>query len=148
MNIPNLERIVHGERLLAIVIRSGIARELQATKQSMLFTTPDEFGLQLGVHNRHHDETIAGHFHVPFAHLTELEVQEFFYVYAGKLAITLYDSVEHQNPLEEVVVGTGDAILLNTGHSFRFLADTQMLEIKQGPYRGKHLEKIIISSRS
>ncbi len=143
-----LERIVCGERLLAVIMRRGIGEELRQQGKTVLFATPDAFGLQLGVHNRSSDEEIEGHFHIPFTNIRELAVQEFFFIYSGSVAITLYDSPENQQALDEVIINTGDAIVLNTGHSLRFLSETQMLEIKQGPYRGRALEKIIIAARS
>ena len=44
---------------------------------------------------------------------------------------------EDQNYLEDRVVAAGDTILLAAGgHGFRMLEDSEMIEVKQGPYAG------------
>ena len=42
----------------------------------------------------------------------------------------------------EVYLGAGDTIILNTGHAVTFLDEaTKVVELKQGPYRGRTEEK-------
>ena len=68
-------------------------------------------------------------------------MQEFFYVISGKIKIDLYDDRENDTKVSEVIIETGDSIILNTGHGFTFLDDAKLVELKQGPYRGREFEK-------
>ena len=45
-----------------------------------------------------------------------------------------------------VTIAKGDMILLNDGHEMRLMKDTRMVELKQGPCRGREHEKIILMS--
>ena len=52
----------------------------------------------------------------------------------GKIRIGLYD--DEGKKIRDVVGNTGDKLILNCGHSFLCLEDSELIEIKQGPYRG------------
>ena len=121
---------VDGE-LLAIVVRHDFAPE------KLEFLTPEEFGLQLGVHSRKRNDVVEAHGHVPFENLN-IAAQEFFYVVAGRVEVDLFHRGKKQ---KTIVLGVGDMILLNCAHGMRFATDSRIVEIKQGPYRGKSVEK-------
>ena len=54
----------------------------------------------------------------------------------GKVKINFFD--EHKKYLENRILKTGDVILLvSGGHDFEMLEDTEMIEVKQGPYAGE-----------
>lgn len=137
----HVERVMHNGRILAILIRSQAVHDLEKSGKNMLFATPDEFSFQVGIHHRKKNETIAAHFHLPFAQLTNFPVQEFFHVLSGRVKIDLYDDHANDAKVSEVIVNAGDSIILNAGHGFTFLDDAKMVELKQGPYRGKEQEK-------
>jgi hypothetical protein len=64
-------------------------------------------------------------------HLT----QEVLYIKSGKVRVDFYD--EERNYLESRIVEKGDVILLASGgHGFQMLEDSEMIEVKQGPYCG------------
>ncbi|MDP3734250.1 MAG: hypothetical protein Q8R37_03395 [Nanoarchaeota archaeon] len=137
----HVENVMHNGRILAIIIRSQAITELEKSGKNMLFATPNEFPFQVGIHHRKKNETIAAHFHLPFTELTNFPVQEFFHVISGRVKIDLYDDSHADAKVSEVIVAAGDSIILNTGHGFTFLDDAKMVELKQGPYRGKEQEK-------
>ncbi|WP_316758660.1 MULTISPECIES: hypothetical protein [Pedobacter] len=61
--------------------------------------------------------------------------QEVLYIKTGKVLINFYDN--DQQYLENRILEKGDVILLASGgHGFEMLDDTEMIEIKQGPYIG------------
>ena len=136
-----VENVVYKGRLLAVVIRASALNELQASGKKMSFHTPEYFPLQVGLHARSKGEVVSAHFHNPFSELKNLAVQEFFYVKNGRVKIDLYEESEDDAKVSEVVVESGDTILLNTGHGMTFLEKTELIELKQGPYRGKDEEK-------
>ena len=78
------------------------------------------------------------HEHVPFKEAKNLEVQEVLFVKKGKISIDVYHK---KDLIKNVILSSNDLILLNSGHSVKFLNDTELIEIKQGPYRGRDLEK-------
>ena len=126
------EKIVKDGELLAIILRSI------KTDNSVEFITPKEFGLQFGVHNRKKGDYVKAHSHVPFEMLENFPVQELLYVKKGKISVGLF----HKNKLyREIIINSDEFILLNTGHNVRFLEDTEMVEVKQGPYRERENEK-------
>ena len=130
-----VEQITKDGKILAIIIRKGITDPLK-------FATPDDFPFQVGVHNKEAGDKIQAHVHIPFPELKNLRVQEFFYIISGKLKVNLYDSDEKK--VQDVVLNEGDSIVLDCGHGFEFLEKTSMIELKQGPYRGKEQEKKMI----
>ena len=48
---------------------------------------------------------------------------------------------EVKKKVKEITLQSGDSIVLNTGHGIKVLEPTEIIELKQGPYRGRELEK-------
>ncbi|MEK6809608.1 MAG: hypothetical protein AABY40_02965 [Nanoarchaeota archaeon] len=139
-----VENVVYKGKLLAVIIRAKALDELQASGKKMSFHTPEHFPLQVGIHSRQKGDAVSAHFHRHFPELKNLPVQEFFYVKSGKVKIDLFDEQEDDAKVSEVVAGSGDTVLLNTGHGMTFLEKTELIELKQGPYRGREEEKRFI----
>src|SRR3989339_847805 len=131
-----IERITQNNKVLAIIIR---AKAIKKNKDKMKFVSPEDFPFQLGVHNRNKNDYVEPHQHLPFQELKNLAVQELFYMISGKIKVDLYD--ENDLKIKEVIISKGDTILLNTGHGVTFLKKSKLIEIKQGPYRGREQEK-------
>ena len=130
--MSEIEYIKKDDEILAIIVRS------RNSDKGLEFPTPNNFPLQLGLHSRPKGEYIKAHTHMPFKSL-DIESQEIFVVEKGKLLIGLYHG---KVKYTEVTLTDGNIILLNCGHSIKFLEDTKMVEMKQGPYRQKEYEKI------
>tara|TARA_Y100000310_G_scaffold329225_1_gene398643 strand:+ start:255 stop:659 length:405 start_codon:yes stop_codon:yes gene_type:complete len=129
----NVENIEKDGKILAIILRSA------EPDKPVEFVTPKDFPLQLGVHKRRKGDYVKAHDHVPFENLSNIPVQEFIFVKKGKISVGLYHNKEIY---KEIIVSSGESILINTGHNVKFLEDTDMMEVKQGPYREKQNEKI------
>lgn len=140
-----VKRIEHNNKILAIVISQSIFQEMSQQNKELEFVTPNEFPFQIGAHNWNSGKVIKEHFHLPFDKLENFPVQEFFYVVSGRVRIDLYDERENDAKVSEIIVATGDAIVLNTGHGMEALEPSQLVELKQGPYRGRELEKRFIA---
>lgn len=123
-----IEQIQHQQKVLAIIIRS------QYQKEGISFFTPGDFSQQLGYMNRPKGYVIDPHVH----NLVERKVtltQEVLYIKNGKVRVDFYD--DDRNYLESKIVSTGDVILLaEGGHGFEMLENSEIIEIKQGPYCG------------
>jgi hypothetical protein len=136
-----VKRIEHNGKILAIVISSEIFTAMSSEGKEIEFATPDEFPFQVGMHVWQPGKIIKEHFHLPFQELKDFPVQEYFYVASGKVRIDLYDDRENDSKVSEVIIGEGDQIILNTGHGMEALEPSKLIELKQGPYRGRDLEK-------
>ena len=126
------EEIKKDGKILAIILRSS------ASYKNVEFVTPKEFPMQLGVHKRKKGDYVSAHEHIPLGRLKNLAVQEVIFVKKGKLLVGLYHK---KKVYRKVIISSGEIILLNTGHNVKFLEDTKMIEVKQGPYREREYEK-------
>jgi hypothetical protein len=123
-----LETIVHGEVTLAFILRAEYHAE------GIQFFTPDDFSQQLGYMNRPKDYEIPPHVHNPVAREVQF-TKEVLVIRSGKLRVDFYD--DDQNYLESRILNQGDIVLLAFGgHGFVMLEDSEIVEIKQGPYAG------------
>lgn len=123
-----IEQIIHQEIVLAIIIRANYHKE------GISFFTPGDFSQQLGYMNRPKGYVIDPHVH----NLVERKVtltQEVLYIKKGKVRVDFYD--DDRNYLESRTVATGDVILLAAGgHGFEMIENSEIIEVKQGPYCG------------
>jgi hypothetical protein len=62
--------------------------------------------------------------------------QEVLVIKSGKVRVDYYD--DDRSYLESRVLNQGDVVLLAYGgHGFEMLEDSEMIEVKQGPYVGE-----------
>ena len=126
MLVQGIERIVHGNQLLAIVIRAQAS-----TDKKYNFLTEPENALQLGVNNYAGGEVIPSHSHLR-PDVTVQSGQEFVLVNKGRLRVNLYDETTRAL-LSAHELGQGDMILLVSGaHGFEIIEACQIVEVKQG----------------
>ncbi|MGA1698555.1 MAG: hypothetical protein ACO4AZ_06700 [Ilumatobacteraceae bacterium] len=121
-----VETIDQNGRLLAIVLRSSHDAE------GIQFFTPPEFSQQLGYMKRPAGYRIQPHIHLQVERKTTF-TQEVLFVKRGRVHVRFYDDSERF--VAETFIATGDAILLSEGgHGFEMLEETELIEVKQGPY--------------
>jgi len=124
-----IEKVIHRDIELAIIIRSSFHKE------GIEFFTNDDSSQQLGYMNRPKDYVIEPHRHniIPRAvHLT----QEVLFIKSGKVRVDFYDN--SQAYLASRILLAGDVILLaDGGHGFKMLEQSEIIEVKQGPYNGE-----------
>jgi len=123
-----IETISYNDLTLALIIRSDYHSE------GIEFFTPDEFSQQLAYMNRAKGYAIKPHVHNPVAREVEY-TKEVLIIKSGKVRVDFYD--DDKIYLESRVLNKGDVILLAYGgHGFEMLADSEIIEVKQGPYAG------------
>lgn len=123
-----IERIIHGNVELALILRGKFKRE------GIEFLTPNNYSQQLGYMGRPRGYVIAPHVHNPVAREV-MYTKEVLFIKSGKVRVDFYD--EAQNYLESRLLEPGDVILLAFGgHGFEMLEDSEIIEVKQGPYAG------------
>lgn len=122
----SVETVTIDNQLAAIIVRSEFRPE------GIQFVTPDDFSQQLGYMNRPSGYRIQPHIHLQVERKATL-TQEVLYVRRGRVRVDFYREDESYAVSREIA--TGDVILLSRcGHGFEMLEDTEMIEIKQGPY--------------
>lgn len=122
----SIERIVFKDKVLAIIIRKDFSQP------GIHFVTSNDFSQQLAYMRHPAGKVIQPHVH----NLVQREViytQEVLFLKSGKLRVDFYTA--SQKYLESRVLEAGDVILLaSAGHGFETLEETEMFEVKQGPY--------------
>jgi hypothetical protein len=128
-----IERVTHAERLLALVVRGG------NTPEATTFVTPPDLNLQVGFVVYGAGEPFARHIHLPIErHI--VGSMEVLIVQRGRCEVDFYTDERALVDTRELAAGD-TLIAVGGGHGFRFLEDTVLLEVKQGPYPGKLVEK-------
>lgn len=135
--MSGIEQIMHGEQVLAIILRSGVRT------QGVRFFTPNDYPLQLGLLTHPKGTYIKPHMH-PKMNLIIETIQEVLYIRQGSIELDIYS--ENGQKIESQVLKQGDCVLLvSGGHGLRVLEDSIILEVKQGPYMGPEKAKIYFS---
>lgn len=123
-----IENIVRGDRILAMLLHANYHAE------GIKFFTPDHFSQQLAYMNRPVGYVISPHVHNPVPREV-LFTKEVLFIKSGKVRVDFYD--DDKNYLESRTLSKGDIILLAFGgHGFEMLEDSEIVEVKQGPYAG------------
>ncbi len=124
-----IEHITHKDKLLSIIIRT------QFEKDGIEFFTPDAFSQQLAYMRRPSGYVIEPHIH----NLVNRQVQftqEALFIKSGRVRVDFYD--DNQKFLESRELFPGDVILLAAGgHGLTMLEESEIIEVKQGPYAGE-----------
>lgn len=125
-----IESIQVDGKQVAIVVRSGFKPH-----QTTFISAPTD-NLQLGFIVYAEGKSIAPHIHKNVERRIS-GTPEVLYVKTGKTRAVFY--AHNREKRADVILEQGDVIvLLDGGHGFDMLADTVLMEIKQGPYLGEN----------
>jgi len=123
-----VQEIKYEQEIFAIIIRAGFS------ENGIHFFTPDSFSQQLGYMRREKGYFIQPHVHNPVKREV-IWTQEVLYIKSGKVRVDFYN--KSKKYIQSTILMTGDVILLaNGGHGFKMLEESEIYEIKQGPYCG------------
>ncbi|MCW1300564.1 MAG: hypothetical protein QXZ25_04505 [Candidatus Bathyarchaeia archaeon] len=129
MENSRIEYITCGLEPIALVIRADYE------ETGIHFFTPDSFSQQVAYMRHPKGHKIGAHVHNMIQRQV-IYTQEVLIIRKGKVRVKLYNSKKEF--ICDRILSDGDLILLcGGGHSFEFLEDTSMIEIKQGPYAGE-----------
>jgi hypothetical protein len=128
-----IKKITSGDKLIAIIIPHDFH------KDGVEFFSPKEFSQQLGYMKHPKGYKIQPHIHK--LAIREVQyTQEALLVKSGKIEVNLYSDDKIYIGKEELAAG--DVILLASGgHGFVFLEESELIEIKQGPYISAKVDK-------
>lgn len=116
-------------KIVAMIIRNNY------TCEGVDFVTPNEYSQQVAYMHHPAGKAIDAHVH-NLVHRDIVLTQEVLFIKKGKLRVDFYD--DYEDYLESTILETGDTILLvSGGHGFTVLEETEMIEVKQGPYSGE-----------
>ena len=122
------EQIIHNNQIIAIIIKHNYS------DNGITFFTPDDFSQQLAYMNHPRGKIIHPHVH----NIVKREVlytKEVLFIKKGKVRVDFY--TDDREYICSKILESNDIILLASGgHGFEILEDTEMFEVKQGPYAG------------
>jgi hypothetical protein len=121
-----IHRIEHEGTLFAIIIPAEYSGD------GIEFFTDPSLSQQLAYMKRKEGYRIKPHTHLPVPRQV-IYTQETLFVRRGCVRVNFYD--KHDKYLTTNLLGAGDCILLIAGgHGFEFMKDSEVIEVKQGPY--------------
>jgi len=124
-----VEKIEIENKLLAVIIR----KDYKST--GIEFFTPKDFSQQLGYMFRQKGYKIKPHNHIPFSR-NIFYTKEVLFIKSGKIKIDIYN--EDKVFFTSTELYAGDTILLAFGgHGIEVIEDSEIIEVKQGPYAGE-----------
>jgi len=125
--MANAQRIKNSsEEILAIFIPADV------TIQGIEFYTDPEMDFQIGAMRRPLGHEVEPHVHSPVEREL-IGTKEVLFVRSGRIIIDFYD--EEREIVTSIEMVSGDVIYLHMGgHGIRFIEESVLLEVKQGPY--------------
>ena len=133
MTQNTVERIMHRNELIAIIIPKDYE------KDGIEFFTPDEFSQQIAYMKHPAGKSIPAHMHnnIPREVFYTLET---LFIKSGRVKVDFFGM--DKKTIGSRTLSSGDTLFLASGgHGFTMLEDTEMIEVKQGPYGGD-LDKV------
>jgi hypothetical protein len=111
-------------------------------RQGLAFYSHDEEFLQVGSWRYNNGQRLRAHSHNIFPREVN-RTNEVVIVLKGAMVARIFD--EHHEFVETVTVKQGELlILMNGGHDYTILEDdTRILEIKNGPFLGRDIDKTL-----
>ena len=123
-----IEHVFEEEKLLAIILRTDFK------KDGIDFFTPTDYSQQLGYMNRSKGYKIQPHIHNKVERKINY-TQEVLFIKSGLVRVDFYKT--DKKYLNSKILNRGDVILLSFGgHGFEMLEDSEIIEVKQGPFAG------------
>ena len=122
--VRKMEKILHDGKLVAIRIDS-----LPAGSQPV---TPPEEALQVLTLKHPKGRVVEPHVHAPHHRETE-SLQECLVVLRGRLRVSLFDDAGAVHTQCDIAEGE-TCIIFRGAHSVEFLEDSEVIEIKNGPF--------------
>ncbi len=124
-----IEYVKNNNVVLAIIIRESFS------KNGIEFFTPDDYSQQVGYMKRPKGYIIKPHIHYSIPR-TISTLQEVLFIKKGKVRVDFYD--DYKNYIVSELLFNGDfIILISSGHGFVMLDESEIIEVKQGPYLEK-----------
>ena len=139
MKNSKIKIIQDGEQVLAKLIPES------AWEEGLSFFSNDNDFIQVGTWNYSQGKKLLGHIHNKVERKID-RTQEVIFVKQGRIEARIYNLEEKLIDTFEVEAGQV-LILLSCGHGYTILEDnTQVLEVKNGPYLGADIDRYRIET--
>ena len=103
------------------------------------FFTSKDLNLQVGFMSHKSQHSIQPHYHLKRGKIIK-DMSEFLIIFKGKIKVLFYNKKKIY--VKSKILNEKDMILIISGaHGFKVLKETEMLEVKQGPFIGKRDKK-------
>lgn len=123
------------KNVLAIIVKKNYK------KKGITFFTPGSYSQQLGYMNRPKNYIIKAHIHKNIKREVK-NTREVLFVKKGRVKVDFFNNKKKY--ICSKIISTGDILLLaDGGHGFKMLKNSEIFEVKQGPYSGTK-DKILI----
>ena len=121
-----IKSFFYNNKQIALLIRSDFSSDTSK------FFTDDSLPQQVGYIKHDKGHQVTAHIH-SFSTREVLNIQETLIIRKGKLRVDLYSDTREY--IESTVLNKGDVIILiSGGHGVYFIEDSEIIEVKQGPY--------------
>jgi mannose-6-phosphate isomerase-like protein (cupin superfamily) len=110
----------------AIIIRSNFVSD------KIQFVTSNNMTLQLGYLPHKKGGKIEPHYHLANERVI-FDTLEVLFVRKGKVKVNFY-SEKNEFVTNTIISAQDSIILISGGHGFEILEETELIEVKQGPY--------------
>ena len=118
----------------ALILRSNFRTD------GIRFFTPENYSQQLGYMNRPKGYVVQPHYHLEVIREVS-KTNEVLFIKTGRIKAKFYN-IKNEG-VAEAILEKGDVIMLiSGGHSFEMLEDSEIIEIKQGPFNGINDKRI------
>lgn len=125
--LPMIEYVQKDGVLLAVVVPPGLIEGAE----SRFVTEPHHF-FQCGVLSWSAGRIVEPHWHPPRTRIVGA-TQEALFVRRGEIRVEFYDDERRYVTFRRIRAGSV-LLLLSGGHGMRALVDSEVIEVKQGPY--------------
>ncbi len=134
----NIISIIHKNQLYALLIK----KSRRFKKKGVDFITNNKDLLQLVFLNHKKNHKIKSHIHSKEKRVINY-CTEVLLIEKGKLKVSFFDN-KGKNIKKDKVINKGDILILfKGGHGFTCYSNTQIIEVKQGPYLMNKDKKIL-----
>ena len=123
-----IKKIYDQKKIVALIFKFN-KKKFKGIK----FLTNKSLPFQIGIMSHPSNHNIAAHEHKIIKKINR-SMTEFIYIISGKLKVDFYNKNKKQ--YKSAILSSKDMILLiKGGHGFKTLNNTQMIEVKQGPFK-------------
>lgn len=119
-----MEKISHKNILIAVRVKR--------LKNGAIPLTEAGEPLQVLAHKRKAGKITPAHFHLPKRRVTQT-LQECLIMIKGRIKVDLYGI--HKKKIKSLYLSAGDIVIfMGGGHAVHILEDTELIEVKNGPF--------------
>lgn len=129
----NVEKVYAGSSLLAVVYR---VRGAAPATHGITFLTEADRPQQMAVMSWPAGHVVSPHVHLPVRRVLDCPTWECLFISRGEAVLDLYDA-EGKQVRSFVLLPGNLALLCSGGHGLRFVRDSEVVEVKLGPYAGE-----------